>query len=512
MTRLKFYKSKNLLFGLILFFSLTCFFSYSLNASEAKKAKWESENDLKTYERKSLFIFPVLYNAEINTRTLNDRRKLFLSTLMYQMFVNDFRRINFFDVRANESIDTFLQDAHSYIRRNVKQITAHRLQPDGKFKEAVVTSEDLLRTTDNSFALVPFFDSIEREVVEGEESTSYSYNIYVHFDIYSTKTKEKINTLKINNKKNVIGILSSVTGSLMLDHSDLNGLPEDEKKDEKSFRNAIAGLCTILKTKMKSMPEFRIMAELSMVNHSMFGFDMGQDTGIKIDHRYKTYVSLADGRQKMTGFGKIREVKESYSEAQILIGRPGEGDQVMEDPKVGINVVGGLGTAPLHINLGDDIVVGSHKCIFLGTEYELGPMMGMSEWYTALNLRIGLPSPENPYNDYFTVSQILLNLGVVKKIYLRRVALNFGGYLGVHAAALTDNSDNKLQGGGLGFTMNAVVEFMITPSISAFGGFNLDVYPNPSTLKDNGYEEPFLEGWDWNAKGLSLNLGMKVTF
>lgn len=511
MTNLKFYRSKNILFGLIFFFSFTCIFSYGLNASEAEKAKWESEEDLKTYERKTLFIFPVLYNAKINTQILNDQRKLFLSKLMYQTFVIDFKRINFFDVRANESVDTFLQDAHSFIRRNVKQITVHQMQPDGKFKEAVVTGEDLLRTTDNSFALVPFIDSIEREVVKGEKSTSYSYDIYVHFDIYSTKTKEKINTLKINNKKNVIGILSSVTGSLMLDHSDLNGLSEDEKKDEKSFRNAIAGLCTVLKTKMKSMPEFRIMAELSMVNHSMFGFDIGESTGIKIDHRYKTYVSLADGRQKMTGFGKIRKVKESYSEAQILIGRPEEGDQVMEDPKVGINVVGGLGTAPLHINLGDDIVVGSHKCIFLGTEYELGPMMHMSEWYTALNLRIGLPSPETPY-DYFTVSQILFNLGVVKKIYLRRVALNFGGYLGVHAATIVDNFENKWQGGSLGFTMNAVVEFMITPSISAFGGFNLDVYPNPSKLKYNEYEETFLKGWDWSAKGLSLNFGAKVTF
>lgn len=507
MTNLKRYGSKNVLFCLILFVSLTCFFSYDLNANESTNG---NTGDLKIYEKKSLFIFPVLNNADIDTSVLNDRRQQFLTGLMYQMFVTDFRRIDFFDVKSDLSIDTFLQDAQSYVRKNIKHITALRLQPDGKFKEAMVTSEELLKTTENSFALVPFIDSIERRVVKGKKSTGYSYDIYVHFDVYSTKTKEKISTLRINNKRNVIGILASFTGSLMLDHSDLEGLPEEEKKDEKSFRNAIAGLYTVLKKDMKEMPEFKLMGALSRVSRSSFGFDMGHDTGIKIDHRYKTYVSKANGDRKMTGFGKIRKVKDTYSEAQILIGRPQEGDQMEEDPKVGINIVGAFGTAPLHINLGDDVVVGSHSCLFLGAEYELGPGLGLSEWYFALNLRMGLPKPEEQFAAA-TVSQVFLNLGMLKKIYFRRFALNLAGYVGAHGASVTSTWE-EINGSSVGFTLNAALEVMLTPSISAYGGINLDFYPNPSKYKVDDYEDEFPPYGEWNAKGLSFNFGAKVTF
>ncbi|MDQ1353463.1 MAG: hypothetical protein QG657_3769, partial [Acidobacteriota bacterium] len=425
-------------------------------------------------------------------------------------FVLDFRRIDFYDVKADESIDSFLQDSHSYIVKNIKQITVKRMQPDGKFNEAMVTEEEILKTAENSFALVPFLDSVEKERLS---SGSYVYNMYLHFDVYSTKAKAKIKTLKVNNDKNLLGILSSTTGSLLVDNSDLDGLPEDVQKDEKSFRNSIAGLFAVLKKQLKEMPEFCITGELSMVNHSAFGFDMGADTGIKIDHRYKTVVSKSDGRKKMTGFGKIRKVKESYSEAQILIGRPQEGDQVIEEPKVGITIAGGFGVAPLHIDMSSgDIVSGSHKCIFLGAEYELGPITNMSEWYTAFSLRIGFPSPETYFFEHIKVSQLLFNLGVVKKIYLKRLALNFGGFIGIHGATLTYNSYNERSGSSIGFTMNAGLEFMITPSISAFGGFNLDMYPNPSKLEDeDGYKYDFPKGWDWNAKGLSMNFGVKVT-
>jgi len=477
-----------------------------------------TNGDLKSYERKSLFIFPILINNNISSSLINDARKDFLLHQMFKMFVLDFRRIDSFNVSSDDSIDAFLQDTHSYIEKNVKDITLKRLEPDGKLKEAVLTSDSLIKTTEDSFVLVPFLDFVEREVVQGDKTASYIYNMYVHFDIYKTKTKEKIKTLRINNKKNWIGALASFTGSLQVDNSDLYGLPEEEKKDEESFRDSIAGLFTVLKKQLKEIPEFCITAELSMVKRSKFGFDMGNDTGIKIDERYKTYVKHADGRKKMTGFGKIRTVKGSYSEAQILIGKPTEGDQVIEDPKIGINAIGAYGIMPLQIAMpldgiyAIDIVGGTHKCLFFGLEYEMGPTLGWSEYYTALNLRIGAPAPTSFWGNYYTVSQVIINLGVVKKMYLKRLALNLGGFFGVHNAAITDSYSNETSGTSIGFTANAGLEFMVTPSLSAFGAFTLDYYPNPATLEYNNNEEDFPDGWQWNSIGLSMNFGVKVTF
>jgi hypothetical protein len=492
----------------------------TLGGKESEASRQESEiaytetEDLKIYEKKSLFIFPILYEKSIGSGVLTNQRKVFMNEQMQKMFVRDFKRIDFYNIKADDSIESFLNDADVCIHKNAKTILAVRMEADGKLKEAVIAEDDLRKTFKNSYAIVPFIDSVEKKVVEGEKSTSYVYDMYIHFDIYNTKTRQKIKTLKINNKKNVLGILSSVTGSLQVDNNDLKDLPKEVRKDEESFRSSTAGLYAVLKKEIKSMPQFRIAAIISSVSHGKFGFDIGKDIGIKIDHRYKTYVNQADGSKKMTAFGKIRKVKKSFSEAQTLIGKPGEGDQVLEDPKVGINVTGGFGLVPLHIDLGDDVVAGSHKCLHLGAEYELGPVLGRSEWYTALNLRIGIPSPEEEY-DQITISQVLFNLGLVKKFYLRRMALNFGGYIGIHSAKITQDYfyylENEVKGSSWGLTLNAGAEFLITPSISAFGGFYLDFYSNPSKLKSGGSDESFPDDWEWNARGLSLNLGVKVT-
>jgi hypothetical protein len=518
MTYFKRYRCKHVLWGLIVFFSLTCLFNVSLIAQEThgeKEAKIDqagSLGELKTYEKKALFIFPILHSKKVNTNLLQEHRKQYLIRLLHYMFVTDFKRINFYDVRSAESIDSFMQNAQSYLRRNVKQITTQRMQEDGKFKEAMVSGDELIKTTENAFALVPTIDSIERKVISGKKSNSYSYNIYLHFDIYSTKKKQKLKTLRINNKKNLFGILSIAT-SFRLENGDLKRLSKNERKDEESFRNAMGGLFGILKTKLKQMPQFKIMAALSRVGGSIFGFDLGTDTSIKIDHRYKTFVALENGKRKMTGFGKIRKVKEKYSEAQTLIGKPQEGDQVEEDPKLGINLVGSFGTAPIHINLGNELVTGSHSCLFLGVEYDMGPSLGWSEVYTSVNLRLGLPKfEEDAFSLYDSVTQIFFNFGMNKKFYFRRFALNLGGYIGIHSATLHYGNE-KLSGSSVGFTLNSALEIMINPSFSLYGGVNLDLYSNPSKLKDeNNYETEFSPGWEWNAKGVSLNMGAKVTF
>ncbi|MGE5342174.1 MAG: hypothetical protein ACM3SY_11925 [Candidatus Omnitrophota bacterium] len=487
-----------------------CFFSHALMGVESK-----SNGDINVYEKKQLFIFPMVCNNHISSE-----RKDFLENQLYKMFVIDFKRIDYCSIKAEDTIDSFLQDAHAYILKNIKSITTKRLQPDGKFKEEMVTAEDLLKTTENAFVLVPVIDSLKKEAVCKKNSTDYIYTMYVHFDIYSTKTKEKLKTLQINNKTNLLGSLASISGGFEVDNSDLAGLPEETQKDEETFRSSSTGLFVVLKKQLKEMPEFRITAALSKVNHTSFGFDMGKDSSIKIDHRYKTYVTTADGKQKMTGFGKIRTVADSSSEAQILIGHPTEGDQVMEEPKVGINVTAGLGVMPCNIALSDSYndyaVTGSHMCLLLGLEYELGPVIGASELYAGLNLRLGSPAfaPTSfiIYGDKY-VAQVIVNAGVIKKFYFRRFALQLGGFLGVHAASIAElHSDyDKITGGSIGFTLNSQLEIMIAPSVSAYGGINLDVYPNPAELDVDGDTYDFPKGASWKAVGLGLNFGLKVT-
>jgi|GEM_PF-1390713 len=471
--------------------------------------------ELKTYERKSLFIFPILYSKATGANALSAKRQWFLKEQMEKMFAEDFGRIDAYDVKAKKSIDVFLKDAHAFMENNSKEITGRRKTVDGKLQEALVDSKDIRKTVENSFAIVPFIDSVEKEVVKGEKSTDYVYNMYIHFDVYETSTKQKLKTLKINNKKNVLGVLSSVTGSFQVDNSDLEGLPEGVRKDEESFRNAIAGLLAVLKKKVKEMEQFRISAVLTTLTGTRFGFGMGHDTGIKIDQRYKAFVTKDDGSRKMTAFGKIRKVEASASEAQILIGRPEEGDQVEEDPKVGINVSGGFGLVPLKITLdGYVIASGLNPCLSLGAEYELGPILKISELYATLNLRIGLPGTEEEFANDMSISQVFYALGVTKKFYWRRLALNVGGEFGAHAATITSTSYryffDEAKASGMGFSIHAGAEILISPSISAYGRLNLDMYPTPTTYEEDGYELTMSTSDEWNAAGISMNLGIKV--
>lgn len=495
---------------------------YKQEMLAAKKKKEEetryvSAGDLKTYERKSLFVFPTIYKnykKSANLGILTKKRKSFISRQMKKMFETDFERFNIIRIHAGASVTTFLQDADAYVKKYKKKITAGMMDMDGRFKDKMVKAEDLTKTIKNSYALVPVIDSIEKKEVEKKESTKYVYNMYIHFDVYDTNSKLKIKTLQSNNKKSILGVLSSVTGSLQVDDSDLKDLPESVREDEKSFRNAITGLFAIQKKKIKEMEEFRIYATVTDLSLLRFGFQMGEDVGIKIDHRYKTFVDVGDGSKKMTGFGKIRKVEKNSSKAQTLIGKPEEGDQVVEDPKVGINVVGGFGFAPFKANLYDNkIISGSHPCLILGAEYELGPLTGFSEWYAAIDLRIGLPGTEEKFKDTVSASQVLYNLGIIKKIYIRRWSLVFGGYFGVHSATLDGGYNwGKTKGSGYGVALRGGAEMLITPSISAFARLGLDLYPNASSVSIDGQKYiPLSDDFAWNAKGISLNFGAKVT-
>src|SRR6056297_3196510 len=157
--------------------------------------------ELKTYERKSLFIFPIQYDNAIKDKVFRNSRKKFIQYQVYKMFVENFKRVDFFKVKKNNALDGFLNDAERFIRNNSREIAAKRLDKDQKFKEAMVTLDDLLQTLEHSYAIVPRFGKIKRKVNKKKE---VSFEIFMEFDIYNVKSKKKIKTIKANNKKSFL--------------------------------------------------------------------------------------------------------------------------------------------------------------------------------------------------------------------------------------------------------------------------------------------------------------------
>jgi len=499
---------------------------------------------LKEYETKSLFIFPIQYKSRMSRNIINPRRKNFVKEQMFKMFVKDFQRIDFFEVNKKDSLTDFLSNAEKFIRDNARNIAAKRLDRDEKFKEAKVTLEDLIDTLYNSYAAVPIINKIEKKKNKDDE---IYFNIFMEFEIYNVDTKEKVNTLKANNKTSILGNIMSGLGSLQASSEIMKNLTNTEKKEEAKFRSSITGLFEIIRTEMKKIKAFQIKAVPTVISSNKFGFDLGRENGIKIDHRYKSYVYKSDGSMKMTAFGKIRNVEKNYSEAEILIGDIDEGDQIMEDPKLGLNFIFHYGmtrikynhrlspdyiaglTTPEEITVIDELV----PTLGLGLEYDTGPISKIPELYLTLNGR--LIAIKDSYNTEYSEGQVkispdfttmMADLGILKKIYMGRFSINMGAGLGIFTVTTNDFyiemsdftfDDVTVKGTGYGFTGKLGTEFLLTPEISMYGNLLIDLYSNPTKWTIENYSGETISGFDSdildiNSQGISFNAGVSFTF
>ncbi len=491
-------------------------------------AAFVSAKDLETYERKAMFVFPVQY-GDFDRDLCSPARQEYVAAQMNKMFVKEFQRFDFFNVSADKPVEAFLADADAYVRENARDIAASRMEADGKFKEAMVTLDDLLKTLENSYALVPVVEDIneeiktkmvkdgdeEREVIEG-----YKYTAHLRFDIYSTKTKEIVRVLKADNATSLMGMLMSGLGNLQAGSGDDEGLSDLEKERENQFRGCIAGIMTVMKKKMRSVPEFQIKAVASTVTAGSIGFDMGKDTGIVMDQRYKAYTFDAEGNRKMTAFAKIRKIDQSYSEAQVLIGRSEEGDQIVEDPKLGVNIYAGMGFAPYKFEEADEeLVKGQHLAFLVGAEYNLAQFINISEFYLAVNARFSSPKFEtiggDDWNDYYAISVSTVDAGFLKKFYLSRFAITAGIYGTYSSFSMTDEADDpwdEIKGSSLGLTLRGGAEMLITPELYAFGNVTLDMVGTPSEWDIDGETSTVYENIEVNPSGAGLTFGIGYSF
>lgn len=493
-----------------------------------------SAKELETYERKSLFLFPAQFSADIDPALVTQERREKIDTEIYNMVVKEFTRVDFFDVQAEQSFTAFLENADAYIRNNARDIASQRMDADGKFKEAMVTLDDLLKTLENSYALVPYVDSIKEEVKtksfqEGDKEVdlpvSYKYVIYMHLDLYSTSTGAKLRTIKVNNGSNLMGMLFSSVGDSLVNDDSRKTEDELEALKTRQFNAAVSGLLTVLKKDMRAIPEFQIKAVASTVTAGSIGFDMGKDTGIRMDQRYKAYTYDAEGNRHMTAFAKIRKIDANYSEAQVLIGRSEEGDQIIEDPKLGLNIYAGLAFVPFKLAVMNDdhvFIEGQHAAFLAGAEYSLASSLNISELYLTANARIAAPSFEDPetspgLTDEWSMNVSTIDVGLMKKFYLSRLAIT-AGLSGTYSSYswVLDEGAEEYSAHSIGMTVRGGAEILITPEFTAFGQLTYDVLGNPSEITEEisgdtwSMEEMWLE--DFNAGGIGLAFGIGITF
>ena len=449
---------------------------------------------LQRSEKKTLFVFNTQYAKSFDH--MNSKRQRWARDKFEETFVTTFERFDFIDVQADGPVDSFLVDANAYLEQHAQELVQLRKEPDGRIGEARVTLDDLIAAVNNGYAFVPKFDKVKREKIKQEKGGyRYEFHIDAHIDIYRTSDKIKLTTVR-GSSDAIGGVLGAMK---MMASAALLGEGENDK-EERAFKTAIEGVYEQMKTTIRKMDEFSLKAVASDTDLNGFTIDLGKDFGVRMDRRYKAWsLNLQGERIKMEAFGKVRKIEQERSRVQVLIGQVGEGDQVIEDARFGLNIAPMVGIIPwkaegfdeidgLSFNFLDPNVVfalppdeeGRKLNIGLQLEYNTAWLVGISELY--LVAEGGLVPVKN-----MTVWQGMG--GLRKKWYFRRYAV-FGtiklGGIGVDFIDTDFLDDPNVEEGSdatvYGVGVDVGGEVLLSPDIALKGQIGFAGFPKQTVL------------------------------
>lgn len=129
-----------------------------------------------------------------------------------------------------------------------------------------------------------------------------------------------------------------------------------------AIKNAVNAISTELNVKMRKTNTFKLKTAVLAVKGNKIEMELGKNMGIKSCDEYvvlKTRTSKHSGRTYTTedGLVIVKKVRNDFSEATILKGQPGEGDQLVELAKYGIfaSLYGGVQIPALTLSKGDPL-------------------------------------------------------------------------------------------------------------------------------------------------------------
>ncbi len=448
-----------------------------------------AQGELERSDKKTLFVYPVQYGR--HAQNVPHNRQQWVQQEFYGIFVATFQRFDFVTLPESTDLHEFLSDASAYMDAHAKEMVQKRKEEDGRIGETLVTLEDLKKTIQHSYLFVPTFTKVKQEK---NKDGDVFYQMEFELDIYRTLDGEKVTTLEVGPAS-----LGVVFGALM------NITAGAFDKNESAFRNTVTGIFEDAKTQIRKMDEFALKALITMADFNSFHFDLGKDFGVRLDGRYKVWRLNADGeRVDMLAFGKVREIEDNTSRAQMLIGKAGWGDQVVESAAIGLNIIPVLGASPLELKgfdqFSDGVVYrlpeggnnygaityalpedakGYRASIGVSLEYNLAWLLGVSELYLVAE------------GDWMPVSNLMVFSGmggIEKKIYFRRLAV-FGmvkaGVIGVNFMEVEIKDSDHVDaddGRVFGIAGDLGAELLITPNIALQGRLGWYGFPSQTVI------------------------------
>ncbi len=454
--------------------------------------------ELQRSQKKTLFVFPIQYGSE--TEDIPEGMKDWTQSEFISKFVNTFERFDFIDMGVTANVDSFLNDANTYLMNHAQEVVQKQKQPDGRIREVRVTLEDLIAATENGYLFVPYLDEAKKDKQKKKDKPDeITFKIKTHIDIFRTHDKTKVYVAESNEMSfgNLIGAFSSLASGLI-------GGDSEEERTERAYQSSVNGAYEVMKTAIRKQDEFSLKSVAFDTGFNHFSFDLGENFGVRMDRRYKVWSLDFEGkRTTMEAFGKVRKIKQDNSRAQILIGSVGEGDQVIEDARFGLNIGLKVGFVPWESkgfdeidgffgNILDPNVVyelaedekGSKANIGLQLEYNIAWFTNVSELYIVVDGGLIPVKGMTVWNGMF---------GVRKKAYFRRIGV-FGtlkvGGIGVEFLDTDMFDDPEVEEGAdataIGVAVDVGGEVLITPDLILRGQIGFYGFPEQVVLA--GYD------------------------
>jgi hypothetical protein len=286
----------------------------------------------------------------------------------------------------------------------------------------------------------------------------------------------------------------------------------------KAVAEAAGGLSLWLSKGMKQIPDFQLKTPVQAALSDGVEFMLGKGEGVRLDDTYDVTEFGASGKKKIIGYVKVRSLGEakgtgegtpSYAEKVKEKRKYVGGEQLYEHPMIGFAVgIHGVVEVVFEDLLGkvDDegnAEMGFYPGFGLYADYDLAPVLGISEFYSSLEADVLFLGEDDWGNSYNLVHAMI---GFKKKWYATSLVLTLGARFGISYYLISQDdgmTDEVPDLYAVGFDAGLGLEYYIKPEFSIYFKGMFRYFTEPLDAEVEGYKAEM---------GVNASLGVFLAF
>jgi hypothetical protein len=414
-------------------------------------------------------------------------------------------------IEGGVSLDDLAKIIRDYVDAIKIERAAAEAKMDWRFKDLVITAEDLKRIAESAYIYWPTI-------------TKFSTKRYVTTEKYKGRTVRRVHyeaklgvAVQYFRVKFEDAQLEHVVKVSAEHTSDVTkGLFETEEGARKrAILEAVEWVARKINKETRKIKEFKLAAPIQSATFNSVWFPLTKKEGLKLDWGFEVLEFTEKGEEIKVGYVKIREIAdgkvEKQSRAQVITskGLTFEGGELAREyPQLGVSILPRAGIVQTNFKKFDVLGSGGPSTFApsfnLSVQNNLPQLVNIpvSELYGVINFFLSIPSP---------FLELTGEAGILKKFWLRRLSVH-GALRGGYLRTFIFHEGERYSGDTIGGRASLGLEFFLTPdwSLNAEAGYRFYAPFSSVTNDETGEEVPL--GTDYNPSGFTALAGLIFTF